>query len=323
VSGQRITVLTLADAGYAMPLAVTVRSLLDNLRPGWSVRLLVIDGGLDAVMRSRLVASWSGSPAWAESEIEWIAPDYGAAGNLPVCGRVPVLTYARLAVESYAPAGAERVIVLDSDLLVTGDVADLWEMHLGDGVIAAALDPFIPALGTVDGLKVYRELGLTADAPYFNAGVMVVEMVRWKTAGIGRRAMDFIARYGADLHYYEQDALNAVLAGKWIRLDSRWQVQPRACRLWGAAAKESEGIVHFSGRLKPWVFEGGTAADRHYFEYLDRTDWRGTRPPRGWRSSALRLYERLLRPAAYPLEVRLLALLRRLRRRWVRGPSAG
>ena len=73
-------------------------------------------------------------------------------------------------------------------------------------------------------------------------------------------------------------------------------------------------IVHFSGRLKPWVYRGKSAADGEFFEVLDRTAWRGWRPPVTVRSVLTGVYERGLRRLLYPCEVRALGLLNRLRR---------
>ena len=63
------------------------------------------------------------------------------------------------------------------------------------------------------------------------------------------------------------------------------------------------GIIHLSGRLKPWTYNARTPADTLYYEYLDRTLWHGWRPPSGWRSRLLFCYENQFRPWAYPLEV--------------------
>jgi hypothetical protein len=61
-------------------------------------------------------------------------------------------------------------------------------------------------------------------------------------------------------------------------------------------------IYHCSGRLKPWLYRGGNAADRRFYELLDRTCWRGWRPPRTLQSVLYRLYDSPVRDWLYPLE---------------------
>src|SRR3954447_19640635 len=98
--GESLHVLTLADAHYAMPLAVMVRSLLENHPSGRSVILKVIDGGMSQALRGRLERSWNGASS-GHAQWEFVSPIFGNARELPVWGRVPVLTYARLMIGEY------------------------------------------------------------------------------------------------------------------------------------------------------------------------------------------------------------------------------
>lgn len=258
--------------------------------------------------------SWSGSAAWPQCSIAWRAPDYGDSTSIRVWGRVPKLTYARINLAAYLPEPS-RVILLDSDLLVRSDIGRLWDTPLAGAVAAAVIDPFIPTVSSRDGLATYVDLGLASDAPYLNAGVMLVDLALWRQREVGPRALAFVESYWRVTRWYDQDAINAVLAGQWITLDARWQTHPRLARLRTISPRgEDPWIVHFSGRLKPWAYRGDSAYDREFFEVLDRTDWRGWRPPVTARSLLTRFYAQQLRRWLYPVEVRLLGSLDRLRR---------
>jgi hypothetical protein len=77
-------------------------------------------------------------------------------------------------------------------------------------------------------------------------------------------------------------------------------------------------IVHFSGRLKPWNYRGSTVSDRQFYEYLDRTWWRGWRPRLSIKALTFRLYDSAVREWCYPIEQRGQSLLRR----WSRHAEA-
>lgn len=305
-----LEVLTLADRYYAMPLAVMVRSLLENCDAGARLRIKIVDGGILPEDRVRLAASWC--EVRPDAEWEFVAPVLPDAATLPVWGRVPALTYARMPLEAYYPDHAGRVLVLDSDLLVLRSVARLFAEDLSDAIAAACVDPYIPNMSAVDGLSDWRELGLDASTPYFNAGVLLADLPRWREEKVTERAMQYIHGAHRRLRQYDQDGLNAVLARQWKQLDSRWQVNPRVRHSLGDPVPHDPWIVHYSGRLKPWMFASREPADQLFFEYLDRTAWRGFRPPRGLRSVAYAMYDSPLRRLVYPLERRLSAWRRGL-----------
>src|SRR5579871_3810564 len=291
-AGDPIYLITLADDRYAMPLAVTVRSLLDCLEEDRGVHITIIDGGILDATRVKLLKSWSTSKGWLRSSMEWRAPDYGDASPIPVWGRVPKLTYARINLAAYLP-GIPRTILLDSDVLVRTGIGRLWDTPLEGAVAAAAIDPFIPTLSSRDGLAAHAQLGLPRDAPYLNAGVMLVDLEQWREQSVGPRALAWANQNWQATRWYDQDALNAVLVGRWKPLDARWQVQPRLANLPSTMDAVGDAwIVHFSGRLKPWVYRGDAAADREFFEVLDLTAWRGWRPPVTAGSLLTGFYER-------------------------------
>lgn len=310
-----IHVITLADERFAMPLAVMVRSLLDRLEADRSVHVTIIDGGFLDLTRDQMIESWNTSAGWQRCSLEWRPPDYGEGASIPTWGRLPKLTYARLNLAAYLP-GVTRAIFLDSDILVRTGIGRLWDTPLAGSVAAAVIDPFLTSVSSPQGLEAHAAAGLASDAPYLNAGLMLVDLELWRERNVGPRAWAFVNRNWRTLPWYDQDALNSVLAGEWRPLDSRWQIHPRlaALRSSGETRANDAWIVHFSGRLKPWVYRGGSPADQEFFEVLDRTEWRGWRPPVTGRSMLTGLYERKLRRLFYPVEVRALGLLSRVRR---------
>lgn len=310
-----ITVVTLADSAYAMPLAVMVRSLLDTLSQSRRVYVVIVDGGLSDSQKAMLQTSWQSSPGWPRARIEFTRPAYAGSRDLPVWGRLPIITYSRISVESYVSQSCSRLVLLDSDILVLKDVSQLFDLELSGATIGATQDPYIPFVSSRDGLACYRELGLAPDWKYFNAGVMLVDVERWREQEVAIRAFEFLARHWNSVHHYDQDALNAVLARQWKQLDQRWQAHPRLNHSCGVPAGEDAFILHFSGRLKPWSYRASGDADRHFYQVLDRTAWRGWRPPGGLRSLAYRVYDSPLRRFVYPIEARLLSWRRRIERR--------
>jgi lipopolysaccharide biosynthesis glycosyltransferase len=310
-----VTVITLADEAYAMPLAVMVRSLLDHLAPGRAIRVVVIDGGITPGTKQRINDSWQDSTGWQLCKVDYVAPHFGGARNFPVWGRGTALTYARLSVAEYLPAESRHAILLDSDTLVLTDIGKLAATDLQSATIAAVQDPYIPFVSSIGGLPNYAALGLRADVKYFNAGIMLIDIQRWRAERVGPNAFAFVQRHWRTLQQYDQDSLNAVLAGRWKELDPRWQVNPRTANSLGRRPLDNPYIIHFSGLLKPWLYPGRERADAIFYQFVDRTAWRGTRPRGTLRSRAMGLYDSPPRRLFHPMEKRILALWHRLARK--------
>ena len=318
---EPLYVLTLADEAFALPLAVLVRSSLDHLASDLGLCLTVVDGGIHEETRARLMTSWTDP----RLSVVWCAPPVDLA--VPrLAGRIPPLTFARLCVPRLAPKGCRRAIVLDADQLVLRDLGELAAEPMEDALVLAPRDPFIPCVSSPNGLWHYRELGLAPSAPYFTGAMMVVDVDGWRRELVCERALRYVADHARHLRTYDQDALNAVLAGRFRELDARWQVQPRTLSLLPRVTPHLDAaqrtrlagdpwIVHFSGRLKPWLYEGRSAFDSRYRDVVERTAFRGHRPPRDARALLYRIYDGRLRRVLYPLELRADAALRSLRRR--------
>lgn len=315
-----ITLVTLADERYAVPLAVMGRSLSETTRSDRPLVLTVVDGGITRETKEHLVASWNRD----RLRVEFVPPQYGGERALPVWGRLPALTWVRVFLPALVPADCHRAIFLDSDVLIRRDIGQLWDEDLGGRHLLAVQDPAIPFVSSRDGLARYEALGIPARQPFFNAGVMVADIDRWRRSHVTERVMEFVHQNANELNYCDQDGLNAILWNEWAALDPRWQVQPRFTTrglplphldaAQRAQLTADPWIFHFSGRLKPWIYRGATLPDRIFYEYLDRTWWAGWRPRVSVKAEMYRVYDSTLRRWCYPLEQRGQALLRRIGR---------
>lgn len=310
-----IVVVCAADQRYALPLAVTLRSTLANLDPGHRLEAWVVDDGIAPDDRRRLIDSLTDRVT-----VRWVRPGRDGFSGLPLWGRMPVTTYDKLMVARYLPPRIGKAVWLDADLVVVGDLARLWDEDLAHRHALAVPDPFVPFVSSRFGVTGHRDLDLEADASYFNAGVMVIDVSRWRADDVAGEALAYLRRYRERVFFWDQEALNAVLAGKWMEIDERWNRSvsvDRLARHHGDGAERDPWILHFSGSLKPWAYPSRSGYHSLYYRYLDMTAWAGWRPPRSWRGMALSLYESSrLRRAIHPLERRCLQVVGRVTRRY-------
>jgi lipopolysaccharide biosynthesis glycosyltransferase len=290
-------VVAAADDGYGLGLAVAIRSAIDHLDPARRLRLFLLDGGISPRMRRRLLRCW---PA-ERLELTWLNPDPAPFRAVAVPGvfSQPAV-YMRLLADELLPSKLDRVIYLDSDVLVLRDLGELWDLDMGGRALLAVQDqgvPFVdaqialerfdavrPHLWKARGVENWRELGLDPKAPYLNSGVLMMDLATWRREGIGRKLLDCIRSNPDYTQFPDQYALNAYLCGRWGELDLRWNANPGIFKFPSAEespfdvetlrqVREDPWIVHYVGHVKPWSWDGATVWKEIWQRECDATGW--------------------------------------------------
>lgn len=182
------------------------------------------------------------------------AAHYGE--QLRLIGHTTVSTLDRLLLPSLL-GRLERVIYLDVDLVVIGDLAPLWHLDLGGRPLAAkpssspgtrwGIQMLYHALGSLPidrAREIARWLHETGPMTFraFNAGVLLMDLERMRSD----RAVPLLLSLVTNCAMNDQDALNAYARSSYVELSPAWNAAPRQDDTQGAK------IIHFVGPVKPW-----------------------------------------------------------------------
>jgi lipopolysaccharide biosynthesis glycosyltransferase len=281
-----------------------LRSAASNLEEGSRLIAFVVDDGIPADDKQRVSDSMP-----ANASVSWMSPVRENFEGLPLWGRMPITTYDKLMVADFLPADVHRAIWLDCDMLVLANLADLWTHPFEGASTLAVQDALVPLVSSRFGVGGHAEMGIERDAPYFNAGMMVIDVDAWRAENVSGAGLEYLRKFRDSVFFWDQEALNAALAGRWSAVDSRWNWSATLDRLRrpserpGAPNPSEPRIVHFNGSLKPWLIEDIDGLGGPYFEYVDKTAWTGWRPARTIRSSLLGWYgSSRMRRQLYPAE---------------------
>lgn len=159
--------------------------------------------------------------------------------------------YLRIALPAALAGDYDRILYLDSDIFVQGgDFAALLAVDLGSHPIGAVRDN-IQWRTPGRRPEQFRRLGLPT-APYFNAGVLLMDTAAYNAMDLLGRCVALGRREAARMIRHDQNLYNAVLQGDWAELSPMWNWQYSwAARLFEAT--RSPHVVHFIGTLKPWA----------------------------------------------------------------------
>ena len=187
----------------------------------------------------------------------------------------------RLFLDPALPPEYERIVTLDADMLVVRPgLAHLAQIDLAGAPLAAATDMiFLKQFGggaLAQTFAAYRAgLGLAADTPYFNAGLMVIDRAVLSREALGERALEYLSVHRDRCAFAEQSALNALLAGRFAGLSPRYNFMGDFFLL--DLMQEIDPVVlHFISRPKPWEGPGGFGGERFaalYRAWFDASPW--------------------------------------------------
>lgn len=267
---ERIDIALGFDGQY-VPHAANVMSSIVRHAPGARLRFILLQADVTPEQKRQIEAAVPGP------EFVWIdvsntdLPAYATRGHL---NRTVLF---RLGLEKLAPADCRRVLYIDADVIVVGDIREMWAVDLGPHAIAAATDCYQDA-DAFAGLW-----GLSAGGRYFNAGVQVIDLEKVRAGGLFAKALDFVVANDAKLLLGDQDALNYVFWKDAAVLEPTWNVQrfmnPEEIagetapdRRWGHGQPR---LIHYIGMEKPWMRDVWHPWAWLYWENLNRTPFAG------------------------------------------------
>jgi lipopolysaccharide biosynthesis glycosyltransferase len=283
-SVSRISVCFAADNNYARPLASAILSLAYNCRAKSVVDIYVLDGGIHQTNRKRIEEMLV---PYKNVRVLWLIPDQAALTGLNDSGHVSLVTYYRILIPDVLPISVERVIYLDCDLIINGDISELWNANEHAHTMAVR-DAGLRFVSNPSAIRDFQQFGLEAEAHYFNAGVLVINVHKWRSEDISIKLLKLLNQHSTRFRWWDQDALNIVLNKRWQPLDPIWNQLPAIFqyREWSESPYSQEqfeqavsgpAIVHYASSVKPWKTIKPDRRDYLFYHYLDMTPWRGWR----------------------------------------------
>ena len=241
---NKIEIVCGIDKNYVPHLAVMLTSLLAT-NPRHEFRVHILHDAVPEDLRSRVTGSDRLEIVWHQVVDHAVL---GFAQNL----HITRATYLRLIMLEVLPPTLTRVLYLDVDMIVTGDIAPLWNMDLQGKICGCVVDP------GVDPVVFAQKWHLKGEGLYFNAGVMLYDLDLLRAKPYLEDAITILANPDNVCKYGDQDALNIVLWNNWFFMDPKWNFQRRFLYDNYAAWKElksvggAPAIIHFTESEKPW-----------------------------------------------------------------------
>lgn len=269
-----VNVIFVCNEAYAILLGVALCSLFENKKGNYPVNVYVVDTGISAKSKER----FSILEKRYGFAITYVVPDKKLFEQLPYGDLIkgyyaPIEVYHRVYLSHVVPSTCHKLIDLDDDMVIRGDIAELYDIDLEGKTLGGVAD--------CDQKMKWELLGqlraniewpsLPKDPVYFNSGMMLVDMDRWRERNVEEKLVKLIQAHPTKLWHHDQDALNAVLLEDHKDLPLKYNF---LVGQFDAKDAPDPFILHFVGGAKPWYRFSAVPYQSEYLYYVNKTPWK-------------------------------------------------
>ncbi len=263
-----ISIALASNNNYAVLMATLINSILCNHYTTEPISFYILNDHISKSNQAKVNSLISDSD---RIQIIWKNADDVFPKNVSFPAdnsAFPSTTYLRLFAPFIVPKNVEKLIYFDVDMVVKADVSELWNIDMQGYTVAAVLDVGKTAGVKWGGIPNYKALGIDADAPYFNSGMMLIDCKKWIAQDIPNQVFTAMRENIAHVNYADQYGLNVVFTGKWLQVNPMWN--------WFANNYHpSPKCIHYLD-IKP-IFKSYNSDPifrKEFFKYLEMTPWR-------------------------------------------------
>ena len=225
---------------YARQLCVIMVSLLEN-NSDVDVRFHVLtrdfsEESKQAVEKLRI--------RYKNFSVDYTSPDLTMFNDLKLnIEYISVETYFRYVIADLYP-NIDKGLYLDADMIVKGNLFDLWNTDISDYYAAGVSDIYIDSIGYK------KDIGFEDEDLYINAGMILLNLAAIRHDDMVNKLFQLTKEKKDSIKFQDQDGINITFRGKILQVDEKWNL----CKISHSsrAKLRNSVVVHYTGNNKPW-----------------------------------------------------------------------
>lgn len=271
-----INIIVTTDETFLVLLAALIKSIESNYQGDQVIHFFILADNISTVNKQKLEKSFN----FHKIDIIWIDLEGVSLKeyNFPIdFSSFPQNIYMRLLIPYLIGDHINKILYLDVDMLVLTDIRAIFEIDLGDNIVAAVVDPRVKLFANKwGGILNYKLLGLSGDLPYFNSGLLMIDMQKWRNFEVTQKVVKCINHNKKYAQYPDQYGLNVVLPNQWKQIDPLWNY-------FSDGNEINPNVIHFTGRKPIYPsYKGNILYQELFYQYLNQTLWRDTPKVTEW-----------------------------------------
>ena len=249
---------------YAPWLGVAMHSLVMNADPSRDYTIVVLDEDLSEEHKAKLRALVEGKDNFElrivsmEGKIEGV---FDRLGNRLRTDYFTMTIFFRLFIPTMFPEW-DKGIYLDADIVVPGDISQMYDIDLDGKLVGACHDRSIAGVpelveyvGTAIGVGIQN---------YVNSGILLMDMKALREHRLAERFLELFKTYHFESIAPDQDYLNALCFERIHFMPDEWDVMP----IEGSEDFQNPKLIHYNLFDKPWCYDDVQYGD-YFWKYAE------------------------------------------------------
>lgn len=245
---QTITIFFACDDAYIPFFAVSLKSLMTNASVNYNYDIKVLHNkAISKQNQNKIIDEFKNN----NFNIDFVdVTNYVEEFNSKLHTRdyYSKSTYYRLFIPNMYP-NLDKALYLDSDIVVNGDIAELYNTPLNDTFVGAIHDRAVGSLAVEFQEYVLNRIGVKKVENYFNAGVLLMNLKRLREINFENIFLQLLTKVTFNVAQ-DQDYLNVICNQNVTYIDRTWNTMPFKAK--GEILPEHPKLIHYNLSFKPW-----------------------------------------------------------------------
>ena len=259
-----IPIFFATDNNYVPFLAVSIKSLLENASKDYFYNIHILTDGISEENQKELEKHMSPNSKLIFDNVATHVSRIKARLDATLRDYYTASIFYRIFIAALYPE-YKKAIYLDCDITVIGDISKMYEIDLGDNIFGVVSDDVI---ASVEQFRIYAREGIGVDdKKYFNSGVLLMNLEKYREEKIKERFVYLLVKYNFETAAPDQDYLNVLCKDKVLYLERGWDRM--------STDEDYDGelyIIHYNNFRKPWYYDN-VPYEKYFWEYAPKTTY--------------------------------------------------
>lgn len=254
---SKINVCLSCDDNYSKYAGVVIASTLSNATINDELTFYILDGGISEEKKQQILSL----KYIKNCEIVFISikgEEFETFKSVCTHKYITIPAYYRLKLASLLP-DVEKIIYFDCDIIVNYSLKSLFNIDLGNYLIA--------------GVRDINKKMLKKNPNYVNSGMLLFNLDLIRRENTEEQFLNYTKTNFATIKLGDQEIINNVCKNRIKIINDEWNIQSSNFTNRSSYSNNPK-IIHFVAKNKPWHRTSFSYHKNLYFKYLQLTPWK-------------------------------------------------